>query len=71
MLRTIPSLLAGPFIGGSFLCLHLEASARWSTLHVGLEPPATILYGAPRLAQVQGERIDPGQGTLGSVPELS
>ena len=52
MLRTKPSLPAGPFIGGSLLCLHLEAGAWWATLHVGLEPPTTICYWAPRFAQV-------------------
>ena len=52
MLHTKPSLPAGPFIGGSLLCLHLEARARWPTLHVSPEPPTSIRYGAPRFAQV-------------------
>ena len=65
MLRTKPSLSTGPFIGGSLLCLHLEASAQWSAIHVSLEPPAAIHYGTPRFAQVRGERSDPSKGTLG------
>ena len=48
MLSTKPSLSAGPFIGGSLLCLCLEAGARWPAIHVGLEPPTEIRYGTPR-----------------------
>ena len=50
MLRTKPSLSVGPFIGGSFLCLHLEAGARWPAIHVGPKPPAAIRYVTPRFA---------------------
>ena len=32
------------------LYLHLEAGTRKPTIHVGLEPPAAICYGTPRLA---------------------
>ena len=60
MMRTKPSLSTGPFIDGILLCLHLKASAWWPTIHVGLEPPATIRYGAPRFVQVRGKRSDPG-----------
>ena len=54
MLRTKPSLSARPFIGGSLLCLHLEAGAQWSAIHVSLEPSVAIHYGTPRFAQVRG-----------------
>ena len=50
MLSTKPSLSAGPFVGGSLLCLRLEAGARWSAIHVGLEPSTAIRYGTPRFA---------------------
>ena len=71
MMRNKPSLSTRPFIGGSLFCLHLEAGARWPTIHVDPEPLAAVHYGTPRFAQVQGERSDPGQGTLGRDPRLS
>ena len=47
MMRTKPSLSAGPFISESFLCLHLEAGAQRVTIHVSPEPAAAIHYGTP------------------------